>query len=86
MGRGKLEANGTVGLYCTRDRPWQASLHQLYGLRPPEGSAGVSVPRAAILSGTDRRLMMSAARLDRGREASHTGHEAWVESEQKSVT
>jgi hypothetical protein len=29
MGRGKLEANGTVGLYCTRDMPWQASLHQL---------------------------------------------------------
>jgi hypothetical protein len=29
MGRGKLEAKGTVGLYCTRDMPWQASLHQL---------------------------------------------------------
>jgi hypothetical protein len=30
MGSGKLEANGTVGLYCTREMPWQASLHQLY--------------------------------------------------------
>ena len=44
------------------------------------------MPRAAILSGTDRRLMMSAARLDGGREASHTGHVLCVELEQKSVT
>ncbi len=30
MGKGKLEANGAVGLYCTREMPWHASLHQLY--------------------------------------------------------
>ena len=36
MGKGKLEAKGTEGLYCTRDMPWHASLHQLYGFRPPE--------------------------------------------------
>jgi hypothetical protein len=46
----------------------------------------VSVPSAAILSGRDRRLMMSTARLAGGREASHTGQELRVELEQKSVT
>lgn len=34
IGSGKLDANGKVGVYCTRDMPWQASLHQLY-LRAP---------------------------------------------------
>jgi hypothetical protein len=94
MGSGKLLAKGTVGVYCTREMPWHASLHQLYlhpqrhftrktcsvygvahGLRPTEGSAGESVPSAAILSGRDMRPMMSAARRAAGTEGSHTGHE-----------
>ena len=57
-----------------------------YGLSPPDGSAGVSVPRAAILSGSDRRATISAARLAGGSVTSHTGHVLCVALEQKSVT
>ena len=57
-----------------------------YGLSPPDGRAGVSVPRAEILSGSDRRATMSAARFAGGSVTSHTGHVLCVALEQKSVT
>ncbi len=57
-----------------------------YGLSPPDGRAGVSVPRAEILSGKDKRATISAARLAGGCVTSHTGHVLWVAFEQKSVT
>jgi len=72
IGSAVLLAAGSLGVYDTCEMPCVASLHQLYEGRPTLGSAGAPVPSAWILSASDMRATMSAARSSRDADVSQT--------------